>query len=72
MWCHFNKILDSSKTDSINARTELSYALVTLPKNRSDPGPRPNLNFGKVKNSRLGRAFSAHYHTELCKFGGNV
>ena len=42
------------------------YGLVTLPKKWAEPGPLPNINFGKVKNSRLGRAFSAHYHTDLC------
>ena len=38
----------------------LIYASVTLPKKWAEPGPRPNLNFGKVKNSRLGRGFSPH------------
>ena len=43
----------------------LCYASVTLQKKWAEPEPRPNLNFEKVKNSRLGRAFSAHYHTDL-------
>jgi len=47
-------------------------ALVTLPKKWAEPGLSPNLNFGTVKISRLGRGFSPHYHTDLCKFGGNV
>ena len=47
-------------------------ALVTLPKKWAEPGPRQNLNFGTGKISSLGRAFSIYYHTDLCKFEGNV
>ena len=40
-------------------------ALVTRPKKWAEPGPRPNLNLGTVKISRLGHAFSTHYHTDF-------
>ena len=36
--------------------TQSAYALVTLPKKWAEPGPRPNLNFGTGKISRLGRS----------------